>query len=135
MKPIKVLVVEDEAIIILSAKATLYKEFENIEVYTDTSGDKAIITAKSIKPDIILMDVNLGNGCEIEGILAAKKIREFSNVPILFITGYPERFVEKDINTLYPCGIIGKPFNHKILKPTIQMALTHREKIVYKENV
>ncbi len=79
-----VLIVEDDLILNLLYESFLEKmgfETHGELVY----GKTAVDMSKQIHPDLILMDIALEG--DMNGIEAAQKIREFSDVPIIFITG------------------------------------------------
>lgn len=52
-------------------------------------GQEAILLAMSDQPDVVLIDVCLEGGRE--GTEAARWLREVSDVPIVFVTGYTDR--------------------------------------------
>lgn len=79
-----VLIVEDDLILNL-----LYESYME-KLGFDTRGElvygkTAVDVTKKIKPDLILMDIALEG--EMDGIEAMEKIREFSDVPVVYITG------------------------------------------------
>lgn len=105
----RVLLVDDEEQLLNLLEEVLYREgFKNI--YKAATGIDGILNAKEIKPDIILLDVNLP---DIEGYLVCDKIRKFSFCPIIFLTAKGE---DKDkLNGLEAGGddYVTKPFNIK----------------------
>lgn len=79
-----VLIVEDDLILNLLYESFMEKmgfETHGELVY----GKTAVDMTKKIKPDLILMDIALEG--DMNGIEAIKKIRKFSDVPVIFITG------------------------------------------------
>lgn len=79
-----VLIVEDDLILNLLYESFLEKlgfETHGELVY----GKTAVDMTKQSNPDLILMDIALEG--DMNGIEAANKIRTFSNVPVIFITG------------------------------------------------
>ncbi len=80
----RVLLVEDDEIIAFLHKHFLEKcGYETIE--TVDNGEEAIEDVRTMLPDAVLMDIRI-NG-EIDGIETAQRIREFSDAPIIFLTG------------------------------------------------
>jgi DNA-binding response OmpR family regulator len=80
----KLLVVDDEKHIV-----TLLKEFFELEgflVYTATNGRDAIDKV-NYNPDLILLDINMP---EMNGIEVCRRIRDYVNCPILFLTARVE---------------------------------------------
>ena len=80
----RVLLVEDDEIIAFLHKHFLEKcGYETIE--TVDNGVEAIEDVRTMLPDAVLMDIII-NG-EMDGIETAQRIREFSDAPIIFLTG------------------------------------------------
>lgn len=101
----KILIVDDEKNIL-----KLLQDFFEIQgylVYTALDGLEAIKKI-SIKPDIILLDINMP---KMDGIEVCKTIRDFVNCPILFLTAKVEE--QDKINGLMVGGddYITKPFS------------------------
>lgn len=120
----KILIIEDEFITASALKLLLGGMGFDI-VGVEDSGEGAIKTAEQLKPDIVLMDIIL-NG-DMNGITAAKYIREQYNIPVIYLTG------QADDSTIFqaiesePFGYIIKPFEEKNLKTSILMALYKHE--------
>jgi CheY-like chemotaxis protein len=114
----KILIVEDEAIIALNLKRTLESLGHQV-LPVAASMEKAVENARNGKPDLILMDILLkGEGT---GIDAAYEIRRFSKVPIMFLTGNAFPLTDVEVEETKPCGIYSKPLSMKdltsMLKP------------------
>lgn len=108
----KILLVEDDEIIAFLHRHFAEKcGFEVID--TVDNGNSAIQETKVSNPDAVLMDIRI-NG-EMDGIEAAMKIREFSNTPIIFLTGNSD---ENTLNRAKEAGSVGylvKPVRHEEL--------------------
>jgi DNA-binding response OmpR family regulator len=107
----KVLVVEDD----ISLNETLkeFLEFNGFDVKGVYDGDAAVVEVYENVYDLILLDVKLPNK---NGFEVAKEIREFTDVPIIFITSLDS---EKDVEKGFLSGgddYIRKPFSLKELK-------------------
>lgn len=106
----KILHIEDEAIIAIAVKM----EFKKIG-YTDyahvSNPEKALKYLSENKVDIILLDVGL-NG-NVNGIELAKMINENHSIPIIFVSGYDLKEIEKIPNAL--C-FMPKPLNFTKIK-------------------
>ena len=81
----KILVVDDEELLVKGIRFNLQNE--GYEVISGFNGVEAVHLAQSQNPDLILLDIMMP---EMDGITAARKIREFSNVPIIFLTAKSE---------------------------------------------
>lgn len=97
-----------------------YLTGEGFTVYTADSPRKGIAYAKKLSPDCILLDVMLP---EMDGYEVCRRIRSFSAVPVLFLTG---RGTEDDkIDGLTSGGddYIVKPYSLRELKARIDVIL------------
>lgn len=113
----KVMIVEDDLILNLLYESYLDKlgyDAEGELVY----GKTAIEVAKKRKPDLILMDISLEG--EIDGIDAMKEIREFSDVPVIYITGNSDPYhVQRAKETGYLDYLV-KPIEFNDLKNSLE---------------
>lgn len=111
-----VLIVEDDLILNLLYESFMEKmgfETHGELVY----GKTAVDMTKKINPDLILMDIALEG--DMNGIEAMQKIREFSDVPVIFITGNSDsEHREKAIATANSYYLI-KPVEFEDLKETL----------------
>ena len=85
------------------------------------SGTEAIEKSKKIKPDLILMDVNLGEG--LDGIDCAKVIMENFSIPIIYVTAHNDDETLARAQLTNPYGYINKPLRDIDLKTTVRFAL------------
>ncbi|MEG4857959.1 EAL domain-containing protein [Microcoleus sp. K1-B6] len=115
----KILIVEDESIIAEDISDCLISLGYRITgmVY---SGEEAIESAAKLRPDLVLMDVNLQG--EIDGITAAEEIRLRFQIPVVYLTAYADETTLRRVNSTKPFGYIVKPFEEKNLHTTIQLA-------------
>lgn len=120
MKSARVLVVEDEKILALGMKQKLEKMGHIVVDMVDT-GEQAVISAKKYLPEIILMDIVLKG--DMDGIEAAKIIRNDIKIPIIYLTAYADEEVIKRARVTEPYAYIVKPYLTNELKANIQMAL------------
>lgn len=129
---LKVLVVDDEKLIVKGIKFSL--EQDSMDVDTAYDGEEALQKVRENKYDIILLDIMLP---KLNGFEVCKKIREFSAVPIIMLTAKGED--EDKISGLeYGADdYITKPFNIKEVKARIKVILRRMDHRVSKndENV
>jgi DNA-binding NarL/FixJ family response regulator len=88
-------------------------------------GTEAIEKARELRPDLILMDIKLGDG--MDGIEAARHIRTQYGIPVVYVSAYADRELLDRARATRPAGFINKPFTTKDLLTTIKLALD-REK-------
>ncbi len=113
----RILIVEDEAIIALNLKRTLETMGHQV-LPVAASMERAVGNAREGNPDLILMDILLkGEGT---GIDAAYEIRRFSQVPIMFLTGNAFPLTDVELVETKPCGIYSKPLSLQDLRGMIQ---------------
>jgi DNA-binding NarL/FixJ family response regulator len=94
---IDVLIAEDEPITALNLKYLLKSRGFNIIKVVNT-GEEAVSTAFSARPDVVLMEKNLKG--PINGIQAAEEILDYK-VPVLFITAKRDNYSVKRMQQLF----------------------------------
>lgn len=80
---------------------------------------EAVIEAKAHKPGLILADVQLADGSS--GIDAVERILKEMDVPVIFITAFPERLLTGEKPE--PAFLISKPFDPENVKAAVSQAL------------
>ena len=80
-----VLICDDQPDIVNALK--IYLTPEGYQLFTAHTGLQAVETVKNEDIHLVLLDIMMP---EMDGITAAAKIREFSNVPIIFLTAKSE---------------------------------------------
>ena len=114
----KVLVVDDEKLIVKGLKFSL--EQDDMEVDVAYDGGEAFEKIKNNDYDIVLLDIMIP---VYTGIEVCQMVREFSNVPIIMLTARSE---ERDELLGFELGVdeyITKPFSPKILVARIEAIL------------
>ena len=114
----KILVVDDEKLLVKGIKFNLENEGYQVECAYD--GAAAVELARTGNFDLIILDLMMP---EIDGLEACVKIREFSSVPIIMLTARSE---DTDKIIGFECGAddyITKPFNILELKARIRALL------------
>ena len=117
---VKILLVEDEAIIAMNEKSLI--EQAGFTVVHSFSGEDAVQYAAD-DPDItlVLMDIDLGKG--IEGTEAARLILEIRPLPIVFLTNHTEKDVVEKVKNITSYGYVIKNTGRFVLIESINMAL------------
>ncbi len=114
----KILVVDDEKLLVKGIKFNLENEGYQVECAYD--GAAAVELAREGQFDLIILDLMMP---EIDGLEACMRIREFSNVPIIMLTARSE---DTDKIIGFECGAddyITKPFNILELKARVRALL------------
>lgn len=114
----KILVVDDEKLLVKGVKFNL--EHEGYQVETAYDGLAAVELAKNGNFDLIILDLMMP---ELDGLNACMQIREFSTVPIIMLTARSED-TDKLLGFEYGADdYITKPFNVLELKARIRALL------------
>jgi two-component system KDP operon response regulator KdpE len=119
-KKVKILVVDDEPKIRLFIRTNL--EARGYEVHLAQDGVEAVEKAALVSPDVIVLDVNMPR---MDGIEACRRIREWTNTPIIILS---VREDEKDKVKALNEGAddyVTKPFGIEELLARIKVALRH----------
>jgi len=116
----RILVVEDDAFIALDVTEAL-KGFGYDVVASVPTGKAAIESAAQLKPDFILMDINLQG--DMDGIQAAEAIHATSPTPLVFLTALSDEATLQRAKLTGPYGYLIKPFDPAELRSTIEIAL------------
>ena len=101
-----VLIVDDDADIVRALK--IYLSGQGYELYTAENGEQALEAVRTKKIDLVLMDIMMP---KMDGITATVKMREITNVPIIFLSARSEdtdKILGLDIGA---DDYITKPFN------------------------
>ena len=115
---VRVLVIEDEAVIALDV-ADIVRNAGHQVVGIAATEKTAVELAKQHSPHLVLADIQLRGGDS--GIAAVNQIMRSMNVPVIFVTGYPERLLTG--KQVEPAFVISKPFDPDLLRAAIAQAL------------
>ena len=119
-KSTRIFVVEDEVVIALDLSERL--EALGYEVCgTTTRGETAVQSIAELRPDLVLMDVNLGGS--MDGVEVAHQLRERCDVPVVFLTAYSDSQLIARASQTNAYGYLVKPFEERELYATLQVAL------------
>ena len=113
-----VLIIEDETFIAMDLESLVKNLGHNVIGVARTHTD-AITLAKSKKPGLILADIQLADGSS--GLDAVNELLKPFEVPVVFITAYPERFLTGERPE--PAFLISKPFQPAMVSAVASQAL------------
>jgi CheY-like chemotaxis protein len=113
-----VLIIEDEPIIALDIEAMVEELGHDVTGIARTHKE-AIALVKTRRPGLVLADIQLADGSS--GLEAVNEILTSIDVPVIFITAYPERLLTG--NKPEPAFLITKPFQPEAVKAAISQAL------------
>lgn len=119
-KPARILIVEDEFLIALTAEAELVAAGFDV-VAKAASYDNAVELAARTKPDLVVMDVRLGPGRD--GIEAAITLRRDLGLPCVIATGSMDEVNRRRAIPAAPLAWLPKPYTPEDLVSTVKAAL------------
>lgn len=120
----RVLIVEDEIVVATDLKARLGLLGYQV-VGAAFGGESALGLCEQLMPDLVLMDIHLRGG--IDGIEAARIIRQRWGVPVVFLTAYADDSSLENAKAAEPYGYLLKPVGDVELKTAIEIAVAkHR---------
>ena len=118
----KIMIVEDERLVALELRLALEELGYVVTGIADT-GEGAVLAAGASMPDLIIMDIKLKPG-PMDGIEAAKRIRELYNIGYIYVTGNADESTYQRAMRSSPLGYFNKPLNEDTLDQAIQTAIT-----------
>jgi len=114
----EVLIIEDEPIIAMDLEGIVQGLGHKVAAIADTRSS-AVEAARTHNPGLVLADIQLADGSS--GIDAVTDILNDFEVPVIFITAYPDRLLTGERPE--PTFLITKPFQESTVKAAISQAL------------
>jgi len=116
----RIMLVDDEVTITMQLEESLPPMGYDV-VGSASSGAEAVEMARSLSPDMILMDIVMPG--EPDGIDAARTIKAELDIPVIFVTAYADDEFVRRAKTTEPFGYVVKPFQESELRATMEIAL------------
>ncbi len=113
-----VLIIEDEPIIALDIETLVQELGHSVTGIARTHKEAVALVAKK-RPGLVLADIQLADGSS--GLEAVAEILQSIDLPVIFITAYPERLLTGERPE--PAFLITKPFQPEAVKAAISQAL------------
>ncbi len=113
-----VMIIEDEPFIAMDLEG-LVESLGHRVLGVARTHSEAITLAKAKRPGLILADIQLADGSS--GLDAVNELLRSFEVPVIFITAYPERFLTGERPE--PAFLIAKPFQPATVSAVISQAL------------
>ncbi len=118
-----VLIIEDEPLIAMDIEQMVQNLGHTVTGIARTH-EEAIAAVKENEPGLVLADIQLADGSS--GIDAVRDILETINVPVIFITAFPERLLTGQRPE--PAFLVTKPFHPDMVRALISQALFFEQK-------
>jgi AmiR/NasT family two-component response regulator len=120
-----VLIAEDEALIRMDLAEMLVDEGYEV-VGQAPDGEAAIDLARSLQPDLVVMDVKMP---KLDGIAAAATIAAERIAPVVMLTAFSQRELIERARDAGAMAYIVKPFTQADLVPAIEMAMSRFDEV------
>lgn len=121
--PVRVLIVEDEAVVALNLERSLVARGYVVSGVVSTVAE-AIAAAGAAPPDVVLMDIRLPGA--MDGTEAAGAIWEQFGVPVVYLTAYGDAQTLARVAATEPYGYVLKPLDMAQVHAALQLALDRR---------
>ncbi|RFU46625.1 PAS domain S-box protein [Paraburkholderia sp. DHOC27] len=116
----RILIVEDDRVVARDIAQQMASAGHTV-VGVTTRGEDALTLAAETVPDLVLMDVRLEGS--LDGIDAARLLRDTLNLPVVFLTAYADEETVRRATVTEPFGYVLKPFDDTQLRTVVEMAL------------
>jgi response regulator NasT len=124
----RVVVAEDESLIRLDIVETLRGHGFDV-VGEAADGIKAVELARSLKPDLMVMDIKMPN---LDGLSAAEQIAVLK-IPVVLLTAFSQQELVARAAEVGAMAFLVKPFSPDELLPAIEIALSRHQQLVQLE--
>src|SRR5215472_246133 len=114
----RILVVDDETALVELVRS--YLEREQYEVLTAADGRTALELARSVLPDLLVLDVMLP---ELDGIEVCRQLRQFSDAYVIMLTARAEEIDKLLGLTVGADDYLTKPFSPRELVARVKALL------------
>ena len=122
-RPLRILIVDDHAVVRRGLQAVLQDE-DGLEVVGEAaSGREAVVNAAALRPDVVLMDIRMGEGDDASGIDACRQIRaDLPDTQVIMFTSYGQ--LESVLSSIMAgaSGFLTKNVSHARLVDAIRAA-------------
>jgi DNA-binding LytR/AlgR family response regulator len=124
MGGIKIVLVEDDWIIAKEISYSLHDLGFDV-IGTFDTGDEALKQIRILKPDLVLLDIDLSS--ELTGIDVARQLKQECSIPFVFLTALADTQTIDKAKLVDPYAYLVKPVNPESLYSTIEITL-HKAK-------
>ncbi len=114
----KIVLVDDDQNITTSVAMALEAEGFNVRTYND--GEAGLKALSADMPDIVVLDIKMPR---MDGMEVLKKLREFSNVPVIFLTSKDDEIDQLLGLRMGADDYITKPFSQRLLIERIRVLM------------
>ena len=120
MKPLKIVIADDEAIIRMDLREML--EEAGHEVVGETAnGRRAVAIVRDTRPDLVILDIKMP---DMDGVEAARMIAADHLAPVLLLTAFDDAELIRRATEAGVLAYLVKPVSEKSLFPAMEIALS-----------
>lgn len=112
-EPLRILVVEDEALILMQIEMMLQDAGHTV-VGTAMTASEAIALVHETRPELVLIDLRLGDGSS--GLDVAQVVRDLGGITAAFMTANARQLSDELEGAV---AVIAKPFSGSVLKAAL----------------
>ena len=120
MQEARIIIADDEAVLRLDLRAML-ETLGHCVVGEADNGESALYLARTLQPDLAILDVMMPR---MSGLEAAEIIGKERIAPVLMLTAYSDVPMIEQASKAGVLGYLVKPFREQELKPAIEIALS-----------
>jgi CheY-like chemotaxis protein/DNA-directed RNA polymerase specialized sigma24 family protein len=114
----RILIIEDETVIAMDLSDLVTAAGHDVCAVA-TTATEAVEAAERERPDLVLADIQLADGSS--GIDAVKQILSSFDVPVIFVTAFPDRLLTGERPE--PTFLITKPYSPDMVRAAVSQAL------------
>lgn len=115
----RVLIAEDESLIRLDLKEMLEEDGHEV-VGEARDGAESIELARTLRPDVVFMDINMPG---VDGIEAAKVLGEERIAPVVMVTAFSQATYVENASAAGAMAYVVKPFSRSDILPAMTLAV------------
>lgn len=120
MKPLKIVIADDEAVIRMDLKEILRAAGHEV-VGETANGRRAVAIVRDMHPDLVIMDIKMP---DMDGIEAARLIAADHLAPVLLLTAFDDAELIERAKDAGVLAYLVKPVEEKNLFPAMEIALS-----------
>lgn len=116
MKKLKLLLIEDDPLDVISVKRSLIELSSDVELKVASNGSEALtmltLAKSSFLPDIILLDLNMPRMNGLEFLSSIRQHKDLKNISVFIMTTSASTYDRLEAEKLGISGYIIKPLNY-----------------------
>ena len=120
MKPLKIVIADDESVIRMDLKEILQEAGHEV-VGETANGRRAVAIVRDMHPDLVIMDIKMP---DMDGIEAARLIAADHLAPVLLLTAFDDAELIERAKDAGVLAYLVKPVEEKNLFPAMEIALS-----------